>query len=517
MKAVSRTSSRGKNSLPKSPTGIRGLDQVTFGGLPRGRATLIAGGPGTGKTLLGMEFLVRGALDYGEPGVFVSFEERCDDLVTNSASLGFDLTSLIKSNKMSVEQIAVTPSEFYEAGDYNLDGLFIRLGAAIESVGAKRVVIDTIEVLLAALTNESILRSELQRLFEWLKDKGVTTIVTGERGDHTLTRSGIEEYVSDCVISLDQRVTDQIATRRLRIVKYRGTTHGANEYPFLIDEKGFLVLPITAIPLDYRVSEEFVPTGVSDLDDMLGGNGYIRGSTVLVTGAAGTAKSSIAAHFADATCARGERCIYFAFEESPDQIERNMRSIGIDLEKWRKRGLLSISASRPATFGLEVHINMMLKHIEEFQPSTVVLDPISSFDDAGTKYDAHLMLMRTIDVMKARRVTTVLTALTPGGAPLEQSTANVSSLIDTWVLVRNIEQNGVRTRGAYVLKSRGMNHSNEIRELVITDSGVKLREATINSAGLLVPKANRQPSRENDTTTTGDAERKKAPHKGART
>jgi circadian clock protein KaiC len=475
-----------KSDFAKCPTGIRGLDEITYGGLPLGRPTLISGGPGTGKTLFGLEFLVRGAIDHDEPGVFISFEERPSELAKNSASLGFDLQALVKRKKLLVEQIAVDCNELVEAGEYSLDGLFIRLGAAIDSMGAKRVVLDTIEVLFAALSDVAIVRSELRRLFDWLKDKGVTTIVTGERGEGTLTRGGLEEYVCDCVILLDQRVSEQIATRRLRIIKYRGSLHGTNEYPFLIDDQGFLVLPITAVALDYSAHDEFVSTGINDLDAMLENRGYFRGTTVMMSGAAGTGKSSLSAHFVDATCARGERCIYFAFEESPEQIMRNMRSIGIDLQKWVKRGLLLFSAVRPATFGLEMHISMMLKLVDEVRPNAVVLDPVSSFEDAGTPRDAHVMLMRAIDILKARQITTVFTSLTPGGDTSEQTAVGVSSLIDTWLLVRNIEQNGMRTRGLYVLKSRGMNHSNAVRELLITNHGIQLEDVYLGPDGILV-------------------------------
>lgn len=486
MKKVAVTTANQKSDLPKSPTGIRGLDEITHGGIPRWRPTLVSGGPGTGKTLLALEYLVRGALDHDETGVFFSFEERPVDLEKNTSSLGFDLPSLVKRKKLVLEQVVIRPGELHETGDYNLDGLFIRLGAAIDSVGADRVVLDTIETLFSALSNAAILRSEIRRLFEWLMDKGVTTIVTGERGTKTLTRSGLDEYVSDCVILLDQRVINQIATRRLRIVKYRGSPHGTNEYPFLIDDKGFLVLPITMVALTYPAPKDFASTGVADLDKMLGGKGYYRGSTTMISGSAGTGKSSLAAQFIDGRCASGEQCIYFAFEESPEQIMRNMRSIGINLEKWVKRGQLLIHASRPATFGLEMHISMMLKLVEEHRPSSVVLDPVSSFDDAGTPLDAHIMLMRTIDILKSRGITSVFTSLTSGGASDERTTVGVSSLIDTWIQVRNIEQNGARTRGLYILKSRGMPHSNDVRELLITDNGIRLEDVYFGPGGILV-------------------------------
>jgi circadian clock protein KaiC len=476
-------------ALAKCPTGIRGLDQITDGGLPRNRSTLVCGGPGAGKTLLGIEFLARGARDFREPGVFVSFEERPDDLAKNAFSLGFDLGRLARSKRFVVEHIALDRAQLLEAGEYDLEGLFIRLEAAIDSVGAKRVVLDTIETLFGALTNQGILRAELNRLFSWLKDKGVTTLITAERGQGLLTRHGLEEYVSDCVIVLDQRVDDQIATRRLRIVKYRGSTHGTNEYPFLIDRSGFVVLPITTIALDYDSPKRFVSSGVAKLDEMLGGKGYFRASTVMVSGTAGTGKSSLAAHFVEGGCHRGERCLYFAFEESPAQIMRNMRSIGIDLEKWVDRGLLNFQAMRPTSVGMETHVSLMLKQVEDFRPHIAVLDPISSFGSAGTLTDAHAMLVRVIDLLKARGITTLFTSLTTGAEATEQAAAGVSSLIDTWISLRNLEQGGERTRSLYVLKSRGMRHSNQIREFLLTDRGADLQDIYVGPDGVLVGSA----------------------------
>jgi circadian clock protein KaiC len=475
--------------LAKCPSGIRGLDQITGGGLPRGRPSLVCGGPGTGKTLFGMEFLVRGATAHNEPGVFVSFEERISDLSANTASLGFELDRLIAARKIFVDHVRIDKDEILETGEYNLDGLFIRLAAAIDAVHAKRVVLDTIEVLFGALSNIGILRAELHRLFVWLKERGVTTLVTGERGEKTLTRQGLEEYVSDCVIVLDQRIIEQIATRRIRVVKYRGSVHGTNEYPFLIDSGGFLVLPITSIALDYAASSDFVPSGIAKLDAMLGGKGFFRGSTLMVSGAAGTGKTSMAAQFADAACRRGERCLYFAFEESPLQLSRNMRSIGIDLQKWAQRGVLQFFAARPATFGLEVHISMMVKQVDEFQPQVVVLDPVSSFESAGTRIDALAMLMRLIDRFKSQQISALLTSLTSGTEDAERSTAGVSSLIDGWILLRSLESLGERTRSLFVLKARGISHSNQVRELVITDHGIDLEEIQVGPDGILVGSA----------------------------
>jgi circadian clock protein KaiC len=476
-------------ALAKCPTGIRGLDQITDGGLPRSRSTLVCGGPGAGKTLLGIEFLARGARDFGEAGVFVSFEERPEDLAKNAFSLGFDLGRLARAKRFVVEHIALDRSQLLEAGEYDLEGLFIRLEAAIDSVGAKRVVLDTIETLFGALTNQGILRAELNRLFSWLKDKGVTTLITAERGQGMLTRHGLEEYVSDCVMVLDQRVDDQIATRRLRIVKYRGSTHGTNEYPFLIDRSGFQVMPITAVTLDYDSPSQSVSTGVAKLDGMLGGKGYYRASTVLLSGTAGTGKSSLAAHFVDAACRRGERCLYFAFEESPAQIMRNMRSIGIHLQKWVDRGFLSFHALRPTTVGMEMHISLKLKLLDEIRPRIVVLDPISSYAAAGSIMDAHAMLIRLIDLLKARGITTLFTSLTSGEDSAEQAGAGISSLIDAWILLRNLEQGGERARSLYVLKARGMRHSNQIREFLLSNRGADLQDVYVGPDGVLVGSA----------------------------
>jgi circadian clock protein KaiC len=488
-------------TLTKCPTGIHGLDVVTGGGLPRGRPTLICGGSGSGKTLFGMEFLIRGIQQYGEHGVFLSFEERPKDLAENVASLGYDLSGMIADKTFIIDQISIDRGEITETGEFDLEGLFIRLALAIDAVGAKRVVLDTIETLFSALTNGQIIRSELRRLFFWLKEKGVTAIVTGERGDGNFTRNGLEEYVSDCVILLDMRVTEQIATRRLRVVKYRGSAHGTNEYPFLIDEQGITVLPITAINLTYPVSRELVSTGIDKLDGMLGGSGYYRGSSLLVSGTAGTGKSSIAAHFVDAACRRGEQCIYFAFEESPDQISRNMQSIGIDLGHWAENGLLHFAAFRPSSFGLETHLSMMLKLVEQIKPLIVVVDPVSSFAAAGSETDAKAMLMRLIDILRAQSTTALLTSLTSAGHASEQSEVGISSLIDTWVLLHNLEQAGERTRTLSIVKSRGMNHSNQARELLLTDHGVRLVDIFVGPDGAILTGSARTSQEATDRAT----------------
>ncbi len=480
-------------SLPqllKCPTGIDGLDEITFGGLPGGRPTLVCGSAGCGKTLLAMEFLVRGATRYGETGVFVAFEETIDELVQNVASLGFDLKGLIEQKQLALDHVQVERHEIEETGEYDLEGLFIRLGYAIDSIGAKRVVLDTIESLLSGLSDATILRAELRRLFRWLKEKGVTTIITGERGDGMLTRQGLEEYVSDCVILLEQRVLDEVTTRRMRIIKYRGSLHGTNEYPFLISEAGITVLPVTSLGLAHAVSSECISTGIERLDDMLGGVGYYRGSSVLVTGTAGTGKTSLAAHFLDATCRRGETCLVFALEESRDQMVRNMRSIGIDLQPWIEQGNLVCINTRPTLYGLETHLAVMHRHVLETKPSVVVIDPISSLLAVGTISGVHAMLTRLVDFLKERQITSLFTDLTATDRlSLETTGVGISSVMDVWLLLRDLETVGERNRGLYVIKSRGMGHSNQIREFVLTDHGVELRDVYLGMDGVLTGSA----------------------------
>ena len=476
-------------NFPKSPTGIQGFDEITSGGLPKGRPTLVCGSAGCGKTLFGMEFIVRGATQFKEPGVFMSFEETAEELSRNVASLGFDLEDLILNKKLILDHVHIERSEIEESGEYDLEGLFIRLGYAIDSIKAKRVVLDTIESLFSGLPNQLILRAELRRLFHWLKDKGVTAIITGERGEETLTRQGLEEYVSDCVIMLDHRVSEQSSTRRLRVVKYRGSLHGTNEYPFLIDETGFSVLPVTSLGLRHVVSNERISSGVTALDNMLEGKGYYRGSTVLVSGTAGVGKTSIAAHFAEAACKRGERVLFFCFEESPDQLMRNMLSIGIKLEPWVKKGLLQFHATRPTLYGLEMHLAVTHKAVNLFKPDIVILDPINTFVIGDKDIEVKTMLMRIVDFLKANQITALFTSLTSARSELESSDAGRSSLIDTWLLLRDLELNGERNRGMYVLKSRGMANSNQIREFILTDHGVELREVYIGSGGVLTGSA----------------------------
>ena len=475
--------------LAKSPTGIGGLDEATGGGLPEGRPTLVCGGPGCGKTLLAMEFLVRGATEFGEPGVFVAFEETPEELGENAGPLGFDLASLEEQRKLVVDHVHIDRHDAEEVGEYDLEGLFLRLGGAIDAVGAKRVVLDTIETLFSGFSDPTLVRLELRRLFRWLKERGVTVVITGERGSGELTRHGLEEYVSDCVILLDHRVTGQVSTRLLRIVKYRGSTHGTNEYPFLIEEDGITVLPITSLGLDHDVSTERISSGIPRLDTMLGGEGFFRGSSVLITGTAGTGKTSLAATFVDAACRSGERCLYFAFEESPNQLMRNLSSIGLDLRTWVDRGLLRFHAARPTLHGLEMHLATMHKQVREFRPGVVVIDPISNFTSAGTVEQAGSMLMRLVDFLKSGQITALFTNLTTGGAPAEQTDIGISSLIDTWLLLRDIELYGERNRGLYILKSRGMAHSNQIREMLLTKQGVELTDVYLGPEGVLTGSA----------------------------
>lgn len=468
----SRRSTPSLRPLDKTPSGVPGLDQITGGGLPQGRPTLVCGSAGCGKTLFAMQFLVRGA-EQGEPGVFVSFEETAEDLAKNFASMGVDLPMLRAKQLVEIDHVRLDPNEIEITGEYNLDGLFVRLESAIAAVGAKRVVIDTLETVFAGLADHALLRSELVRLFRWLKDRGVTAIVTAERDGDAFTRYGLEEYISDCVIALDHRISNQVSTRRLRIVKYRGSAHGTNEYPFLIDDNGITVLPVTSLGLEYPVSSERVLSGVARLDEMLGARGYFRGSTILVSGTAGTGKSSLAAHFADGACRRGERCLFFALEEPASQIQRNMRSIGINLEPWVKKGLLHFQAARPTVFGLEQHLVTMHSLIEEKRPHVVVVDPLSSLVGAGDPYDVKAMSVRLFDYLKMKGITTLLTYL---AAPetISETAIGISSLIDTWLQVRDVEADGERSRTLSIMKSRGMAHSNRVHDLVITSRGVDL-------------------------------------------
>jgi circadian clock protein KaiC len=476
--------------LEKCPTGIRGLDDITRGGLPRGRTTLVCGGTGCGKTLLALEFIVRGIQEFDEPGVFMSFEETTEELAKNVASLGFDLEGLTRRKKLAMDYVHVERSEIEETGEYDLEGLFIRLNSMIEETGAKRVGIDSLEALFAGLSNEAVLRSELRRLFRWLKDKGVTTVITGEQGKNELTRHGLEEYVSDCVIFLDHRVVNRVGTRILRIVKYRGSSHGTNEYPTMIDEHGLSVLPISSLGFDYPVTTERISTGIDRLDAMLGGKGYYRGSSVLVSGTAGTGKSSLAAAFVDAACRRGERCLYVAFEEAPAQITRNMASVGFDLNQWAKKGSLHFYAVRSTLCGLEQHLGSIIKLVNEFQPTAFVIDPVTNLSAVGSTEEIKAMLTQVIDFCKNRGITTLFTSLTEGSGAMEQTDVGVSSLMDSWVLLRNHETpSGERNRLLFVLKSRGMAHSNQVREFVLSEKGIQLTDVYVGAGTVLTGSA----------------------------
>jgi circadian clock protein KaiC len=477
--------------FPKTPTGVEGLDEITEGGFPKGRPTLICGGAGCGKTLLSMQFLIKGITDFNEPGVFMSFEEPAKDLLLNVKSLGFDLEKLISDKKLMLDYVRVERAEIEEAGEYDLDGLFIRLGHAIDTIKAKRVVLDTIESLFSGLDNQGILRAELRRLFHWLKEKGVTAVITGEKGELTLTRQGLEEYVSDCVIMLDHRVIEQVSTRRLRIIKYRGSTHGTNEYPFLIDEQGISVLPITSLKLNNEVSSEIISTGVPGVDEMFNGGGFYRGSNILISGTAGTAKTTVASYFAYEQCRKKERVIYFAFEESPQQLIRNMKSINLDLEPFVKKGNLQIHSSRPTLNGLELHLLTLRKMIREFKPTTVIIDPISNLINVGSSHEVRSMLVRLIDMLKVNNITALFTSLskqTDDNRP-DMAEESVSSLVDTWITVRDLEGVGERNRGIFIVKSRGMGHSNLVREFIITTRGIELMEVELGPNGVLTGSA----------------------------
>lgn len=500
-----------KVGIAKALTGIEGLDEITRGGLPRGRPTLVCGGAGCGKTLLALEFLMRGAVQFDEPGVLITFEESPDEIATNVASLGFDLEAMIAERRLAIDHVRIDRAEIEEAGEYDLEGLFIRIQLAIDEVGAKRIVLDTIESLFSSFTDEAVLRAELRRLFRFLKDRGLTAVITGERGEGQLTRQGLEEYVSDCVIFLDHRTVEQQSIRRLRIVKYRGTAHGTNEYPFIIGEDGFSVLPITSLGLDHAVSSEIVSFGVADIDRMLGSGGVYRGSTVLVSGVAGTGKTSLGAAFIDATCRRGERGLLVSYEESEAQIVRNMQSIGLDLRPWIADGRLHIHSTRPSTHGLEAHLLLFHDLVSKLAPQAVVIDPISSLLSVGSRGEARTVLVRLIDFLKSHGVTALYTDLTPGDARMESTEIGISSLIDTWFLLRQIEVGGERNRTLFLLKSRGMGHSNQVRELLLSERGIELREAYLGRDGVLTGSARLlQEARDRDERVRAEEERRRA-------
>ncbi|MEA2742593.1 MAG: hypothetical protein QOG25_964 [Acetobacteraceae bacterium] len=474
--------------LPKAPTGIAGFDDVTLGGLPTGRPSLFCGAAGCGKTLFAVTFLVNGATMYGEPGVFMSFEERAEDVAANVASLGYDLDGLVADGKLVIDHVRVERGEIEEAGEYDLEGLFVRLGYAVDSIGAKRVVLDTIESLFGSFTDQGILRAELRRLFGWIKDRGLTAIITAERGEGLLTRHGLEEYVSDCVILLDNRVQDQITTRRLRVVKYRGSAHGTNEYPFLIDAAGISVLPVTSSGVTSSgvhqpVSNEIISSGIPGLDSMLRNGGFYRGSSLLLSGVAGTGKTLIGSHFINASCARGERCIFFVFEESAAEVCRNALSVGLDLQKWVDVGLLRFEAARPSLYGLEMHLARMNRDVETFKPSVVVVDPISAF--RGPDQEVHSTLLRMVDLLKRNGISSLFTSLRSGDSDMNGTDQGLSSLMDSWIKLSNVEENGERNRILYIIKSRGSSHSHQVREYLMTNTGIQLIDAYIGSEGVL--------------------------------
>lgn len=469
--------------LPRAPTGIAGFDEVTLGGLPAGRPSLVCGGAGCGKTLFAVTFLVNGAQHFGEPGVFMSFEERAEDLTANVASLGYDLDALVAEGRLAIDHVRVERGEIEESGEYDLEGLFVRLGFAVDAIGAKRIVLDTIETLFASFEEPAVLRAELRRLFGWLKDRGLTAVITGERGHDHLTAQGLEEYVSDCVILLDHRVADQITTRRLRVVKYRGSAHGTNEYPFLIDHQGISVLPVTSLGLDQPASTEIVSCGVAGLDRMVRAAGFFRGSSILLSGAAGTGKTNFACQFADAACRRGERCLAFVFEESAQTICRNARSIGLDLPTWVETGLLRIEAARPSLYGLEMHLARMHRDIEQFKPSVVVVDPISAL--RGPNADVHATLLRMMDLLKSRGITALFTSLRVDRTMAEGADLGLSSLMDVWIRLEDVEADGERNRVLYLIKARGLSHSNQVREYRITDHGIDMIEPYVGPGGVL--------------------------------
>jgi circadian clock protein KaiC len=477
MRKTARRNGSNHRGLPKCPTGIKGFDEITEGGLPRNRISLFSGTTGTGKTLLGIDFLINGVIRYNERGVFMSFEETEDELYKDVASLNLNLQELVARKKIAIEYVLLERRDILEKGELNLEGLFVRLEQAIDSVGAKRLVLDSVESLFAGVTDAGVLRLEIKRLFRWLKDKHVTSIITGELGHGSYTRHGLEEYISDCIILLDNRVREQISTRRIRVIKYRGSKHGTNEYPFVIDKGGLSVIPITSAGLDQPGTAKRVSTGIPSLDKMFKGGGYTRGSTVLASGTAGTGKTSVAAAFAIERCKRGERCLFLSYEESSGQLIQNMSSIGIHFQPWIRKRLLKVVSTRPSFFGLEMHLLEVYKIIAEFKPHAVVIDPLTSLIGQGNQLELQSMLTRMIDLLKSSGITGFFTSLVSSTAQNDASgEIGVSSLIDTWIVVRELEENEGRrrTRGLYIVKSRGMGHSSDVHKLILSDDGIYL-------------------------------------------
>ena len=484
-----------RNKLHKCPTGIKGFDEITEGGLPKNRTTLFCGSTGTGKTLLGIDFLINGAINYNEPGIFMSFEETEDELYKDVASLNLDLQGLVSQKKILLDYVLLERRDIQEKGEFNLEGLFVRLELAIDSIGAKRVVIDSIDSLFAGLADDGILRLEIKRLFRWLKEKQVTAIVTGELVQSSYTRQGMEEYISDCIILLDNRVVDQISTRRVRVIKYRGSNHGTNEYPFVIDKDGLSVIPITSAGLDHPGTNEKVSTGIPTLDKMFNGVGYTRGSTILTSGTAGTGKTSVAAAFAIESCKRGERCLFLSYEESAGQLIQNMSSIGFYFEPLMKKGLLKIVSIRPSFFGLEMHLLDLYKIIADFKPKAVVIDPLTSLIGQGNQLEIRSMLTRLIDALKSKGITGFFTSLVSSTKENDNSgEIGVSSLIDTWIVVRELEDDSGkrRVRGLYIVKSRGTKHSSDVHKLILSDDGITL--IPMDNVGTAGPNKKKNPN-----------------------
>ncbi len=492
------------NQLHKCPTGIKGFDQITEGGIPQNRTTLLCGRAGTGKTLWGLDFLVKGATTYKEPGVFLSFEETEEELYKDVASIHLDLKGLVSQKKIQLEHVVLERRDI-QASDFNLEGILIRLEHAIASIGAKRVVIDSIESLFAGLTDVGILRLEIKRLFRWLKDKHVTTIITGEPGPDSYTRHGLEEYISDCIVFLDNRVNEQLSIRRIRIIKYRGSNHGTNEYPFVIDKDGLSVIPITSAGLDQPGTNKRISTGIPSLDKLFQGGGYTQGSTILASGTAGTGKSSLATAFAVERCKRGERCLFLSYEESSGQLIQNMSSIGFQLAPFVKKGLLKIVSTRPSFFGLEMHLLDLYKLIAEFKPQSVVIDPLTSLIAEGSQREIQSMVTRMIDLLKSKGITGFFTSLVSSTAQNYTSgEVGVSSLIDTWIVVRELEEDAGkrRLRGIYIVKSRGMGHSSDVHKLILSDDGIDLAPMDIVRGSNQEAKVNKTiPQKQKDGST----------------
>ena len=479
------TKGKVKSSSDIVSTGVKGLDDVLGGGIPQGHAMLLVGKPGTGKSILSMEYLLHGIELHKENGVYISFEESEKQIISNAASFGWKFEEMVKKNKLAISYIDMQPEQMRTVGDYDLSALILRVKGAIKKVNARRVVIDGINNLLSTFDDERIIRSDLLRLIREIKEVNATIFITGERGHDSWSKMGFEEYLADGLMHLDNRTDGNYQTREIQVVKCRGINHYTGKSPFIINSEGMSIRPLITADFDYKVLKSRVSTGIADIDNMLGGKGLYRGSTVYITGPSGAGKTSISSSFANGACSRGERALFLAFEESSDQIIRNMKSIGLSLDKWVNEKLLYFYTARATTNSLEGHLDNIMTMVREVEPTCVVLDPISAFRPIANENETKLMLIRLNDYLRARKITTVFTALSSDGEYSEHADVQLSSIADTWIVVRIMDYKGERNNVMQLMKSRGMSHSRQMKEMYFTGNGLKLQNVYQGPEGVL--------------------------------